>query len=99
MAQNDQALSFNGTDQFVTLGAADALGLRGTDFTVEAWIKIGAARLDGVDLTIIGSDASTQSAGFCLSIKNGRPYFGFSGAETAGNTSLIAGTWLHVAFR
>jgi hypothetical protein len=97
--EGERALLLSGSDQFVSIGTADALGLAGNDFTVEAWIKIQSPRLDGLDFTVLGGDTREKNAGLHLTVRNGRLYFGFYNNDTPGNTVLVPGTWYHVAFR
>lgn len=95
----ERALSFQGTEQYVAIGTAEALGLRGADFTIEAWVNISATRLENNDFTVIGSSTPTTNAGLELSVRNGRPYAGFFNNDTPGNTPLAPNTWYHLAYR
>jgi hypothetical protein len=97
--QQKTALGFNGTDTLVTLGTAEALGLTGRDFTVEAWIKLASPHLDGHDFTVMGGDTATAGQGLQLLVRNGRLFLGFYANDTAGGTLLVPGVWFHVAFR
>lgn len=99
MAQGDSALGFNGQDQYVTVGTAESLGLRGKDFTVEAWIKLQSNRPNGPDHTILGGATPSKNIGLHLVVRRGRLHFGFYGNDTPGSTPLVAGVWYHVAFR
>lgn len=99
MAQPDLVLGLNGQDQYVTVGTAETLGLRGKDFTVEAWIRLQTPRPDGPDHTILGGATPTNKVGLHLVVRKGRLHLGFYGNDTPGNTLLVAGVWYHVAFR
>jgi hypothetical protein len=95
----ESALLLSGSDQFVSIGTVEALGLAGGDFTVEAWIKIQSPRLDGLDMSIVGGGTRAKNGGLHLIVRNGRLHFGFYGNDTPGNTLLVPGAWYHVAFR
>jgi hypothetical protein len=87
-----------GEQQYVTLVAADALGLVGSDFTLEAWIK-PQALLNDADLPIIGVDLPSPSAGLQFSVRNARLYGALNESAAVGNTPFQSDVWYHVAFR
>lgn len=86
-----------GEQQHVTLATIDTLGLAGSDFTLEAWIKPQALRND-VDFPIVGSDLPS-TAGLHLLVRNAQLYGALNGSAIAGNTPIQSDVWYHVAFR
>ncbi len=94
--RNNQALRFDGTDDYVALSTAKVLGLTG-DFTVMAWVKSDA----NSSQTILGTDASGDLQQLQLGLQNGNPYFSFGGSAyaVAETTNVATGEWVHLAFR
>ena len=86
------ALDFDGSNDHVTLRAANALGFQG-DFTASAWI-----RLDNTngDHTILGQNA----AALHLTTRGNKNHFGFWGNDTSGGSQTLSnGQWTHLAWR
>lgn len=97
--RNNQALRFDGVNDFLTLSAdSTSLGLYDSSFTVMAWVK--ADNLSG-ERAILGNDSGGDFANLMLSLENGRPRmaFGGSGSTATAVSALSAGQWHHVAFR
>jgi autotransporter-associated beta strand protein len=89
------ALSFNGSNAYLSTASATALGLNGS-FTASAWIN--AADTSG-DKTIFGTDAASTNIGLHLVIRNGKMHMGFHGNDTPGVQAISANTWYHVTWR
>ncbi|MGI0494679.1 LamG-like jellyroll fold domain-containing protein [Alkalinema pantanalense CENA528] len=89
------ALRFAATD-LIELGSADELGLRDRDFLVEVWVNLPSTV---GDRSLLGTDILKANEGLHLIIRNGKPYFGFFGNDTAGQTVINPNTWYHLAFR
>ena len=97
--RNNQALRFDGVNDFLTLSADSTnLSLYDSSFTVMAWIKAG--NLSG-ERAILGNDGGGDFANLMLSLENGRPRMAFGGSSSTATASsaLSAGQWHHVAFR
>jgi hypothetical protein len=86
---------FDGVDDYVELPRTYTLGILG-DFTVTAWIRPDA--VNG-DRPIVGTDGYGPQQGLQLLVRNGTPYFGFYGDDTAGTRTISTGVWQHVTFR
>ncbi len=90
----DNALHFDGQNDYVTIPDADALDLTGS-YTLECWIRADAFnRLGG----LISKYSSAGSDGYLLRLSDSSPYngLGFDGLET-GPGILQAGYWYHIA--
>ncbi|HBY94258.1 MAG TPA: hypothetical protein DEP84_09895, partial [Chloroflexi bacterium] len=91
------AAQFDGQDDYVTLGKADSLGLFSNSFTVMAWIR-GDQFASG-DHAILGTDKRSNNQGLHLVVRDGKPYMGFYGNDTAGTTELSPNIWYHLTWR
>ncbi len=82
------------------IGTARSLGLSGKSFTVTAWVNLES--FDNIhgqdDHTIIGMDDYGFGVGLHLIIRNGFPYMGFYGNDTASPQPLTLNQWHHIAF-
>ncbi len=94
-----KALHFNASSQEQAV-FGDILDLAGTDFTVEAWVKLET--LPEIAATIL--DKYGNTGGYKLVVDNaGKVNFAvrnpdYSGTWSVGsNTTLTTGTWYHVA--
>jgi hypothetical protein len=87
-----------GGQQSVTLATADALGLIGSDFTLEAWIKPQGLRNDA-DFPIVGDVLAAHPVGLQLLIRNGRLFATLNDSALVGNTPFQSDVWYHVALR
>lgn len=93
-----QALSFDGTDDYVAIAHSNSLALVG-DMTIAVWMKV-------TDFSgyrgILGKTASSVPApyDFYLQISNGLPYLyrgnGTTYAAVAGTVAPATGIWQHV---
>jgi hypothetical protein len=92
-------LTFDGVDDYISLGNATALGFTSQDFTIEAWIKL-ASTTKGMEIFqrhVWNSDGyrlqTTSSGGlsFCTFQS------GASQVSKTSNNTLIIGQWYHVA--
>ncbi|MEM7030805.1 MAG: LamG-like jellyroll fold domain-containing protein [Chloroflexota bacterium] len=94
-----RAVRFDGnTDQAIWLGSAEDLKLTNNSFTAMAWVNLAHIT---EHQTIFGTEARTDRHGLHLTIYNGKPYFGFFGADntTFGSTPLNTNQWYHVTWR
>jgi cell division septum initiation protein DivIVA len=87
-----------GGQQAVALATADALGLVGSDFTLEAWIKPQGLRND-TDFPIAGAALAGSQSGLQLLIRNGRLLAALNDSALVGNTPLQSDVWCHIALR
>lgn len=95
--QMGTGIELNGSNQYVSVAAANTLGLNGS-FTASAWVRPDA--LDG-DRSIFGTDVGADNQGLHFILRNGEPWFGFYNNDTAGgaNNILSVGEWYHLAWR
>ncbi len=91
------AARFDG-DDYLSLGTAEELRLKDRSFTVAAWVN-GDAFGPGRDHTILGTDQAEVNAGLHLMVREDKPYMGFYGNDTPGNTTLSNGEWYHLVWR
>ena len=87
-----------GEQQSVALATADALGLIGSDFALEAWIKPQGLRNDA-DFPIVGAALVASPVGLQLLIRNGRLFATLNDSALVGNTPFQSDVWYHVALR
>ena len=86
------ALDFDGSNDHVTLRAANTLGFQG-NFTASAWIRLDNTNGDN---TILGQNA----AALHLTTRGIKNHFGFWGNDTSGGSqTLSTGQWTHLAWR
>ncbi|MBI2863697.1 MAG: hypothetical protein HYX94_03950, partial [Chloroflexi bacterium] len=85
--------------QYLDLGTATALGLNNSSFTVMLWVNGSGLASTGGDVPLLGIEGSDANKALHLTVRNGKPYMGFYGNDTAGATSLSANQWYHLAFR
>jgi hypothetical protein len=98
------ALNFGGTDEYVTMGAASNLRITG-DLTFECWANIASAPVGAIyTLLDCAYDAETEAANtlYVLYIlQDGtlrtRHESGTGVTQTAVNTTMIFGKWVHIA--
>lgn len=93
--------TFDGVNDGIRIGTTDDLRLVGREFTVEAWVWLGAheASADG-DLALLATRTSrSRNTGLRLGLRQGRVYLGFAENDTAGARRLKAERWYHIAWR
>ncbi|MEQ8604225.1 MAG: LamG-like jellyroll fold domain-containing protein [Marivibrio sp.] len=100
-APGEAALSLDGVDDRVNLGADAALFSGTTSFTLESWIKIDAAAIASKNAQIftLGADAAGERADLRVDQTTGELHFttyGLSPATKSG-VSVADGTWKHIA--
>ncbi|MDJ0898785.1 MAG: hypothetical protein QNJ55_08230, partial [Xenococcus sp. MO_188.B8] len=98
VTDSKNVLKLDGNGDYVTLSAANQLGLTNNSFTAEAWINI-AEFPESSDLTILGIDQTSKNKGLHLVIRRQKPYMGFFSNDTTGKTVLKTGEWYHLAWR
>ncbi|GLF92948.1 LamG domain-containing protein [Streptomyces yaizuensis] len=90
----ETALQFNGTSQYLNMGAAPALKFQGRSYAVEAWVKPRAA---GGPVLARWSGTASQG-GFQLRITNtGQVALDHSGGTLTSLQNIPADTWAHIA--
>jgi len=90
------AYTFNGTNQSVTLGTTDQLGIFNQSFTAAAWIKPTGANLNG-DKSIFGTGVD-NNIGLHLILRNGEPHFGFFNNDSTSGPALNLDQWYFVTW-
>jgi Concanavalin A-like lectin/glucanases superfamily len=90
------ALRFAG-GAWLGLVYAPTLGITLGDFTASAWIRLRAVGRG--DQVILGGRTAKPRRGLHLSIRDGKPYFGFYASDLAGRRKLEAERWTHVSWR
>lgn len=96
------ALTFNGTNQYVDLGSNDTLDLAGTPFTLEAWIKMPAT-IAAQQHTILGKGINNTNIAYRFDVSGTTRRAGIlvgNGISTGGITTLIPipnDEWTHIA--
>jgi hypothetical protein len=91
--------NFNGTSHEMDMGTTNSLDIV-DELTVEGWIKAGATMTDNK----IASRQSSMNQGYKLGVNANKLEFEIRGVNgpilnraVTGGTSLVAGTWYHVA--
>ena len=87
-----------GGQQSMTLATTDVLGLIGSDFTLEAWIKPQGLRNDA-EFPIVGAALGASPVGLQLVIRNGRLFATLNDTALVGNTPFQSDVWYHIALR
>jgi len=99
----NNALYFNGSTSYIIVPDSARLRLAGTDFTVNAWVKLDAYSNDYVS-TIISKRIQGANNGWLFAINGfgdtptytlGSVYYGPGGgdADAAGSTAVGTGNW------
>jgi hypothetical protein len=96
-----RGLMMDGVGDSVDLASTADLGLKGSSFTIEVWIrgnefKAGDYR---TDQAILGNNSLATNNGLHLVVRDRRAYMGFSNNDTSATTILKDNTWYHLAFR
>ncbi|GAB6053355.1 hypothetical protein JCM17960_21750 [Magnetospira thiophila] len=93
--EDNQALTFDGSDDYVTLADPAALSLTGP-LTLEAWV-----RPDVIDNTTQSIVSNLEDGGFGLQLVDGLATFSLSVDGTTysvqSDSALTAGEWVHLA--
>ncbi|MFJ2788009.1 MULTISPECIES: LamG-like jellyroll fold domain-containing protein [unclassified Streptomyces] len=90
----ETALQFNGSSNYLNMGAAPALKFQGRAYAVEAWVKPQAA---GGPVLARWSGAAGQG-GFQLRVTGtGQVALDHSGGTLTSLQNIPAGTWAHIA--
>ncbi len=92
----NQALRFDGQDDYLVLGGANSLGLQESDFTVSVWVK--SADWSG-DHAILGTDEIDPALSLSLGVRNSTPYFKLGNQELLGNSILNPNQWYHLTWK
>ena len=99
LLDNNAAMSFNGTDQYIDLGTPAALNLT-QNMSISAWINTNTIA-SGTRVIICDCNTPPSQSQFCLEINRtaGRISALANGTTVAltGSTTLSINTWYHVA--
>lgn len=97
--QKGTAVEFDGQDDYVELPdwVSESI-LKDESFTIMAWVKGDRFASHG-DHTIMGTDEHSDNKGLHLVVRDGKPYMGFHGNDTTGETELKPDIWYHLTFR
>ncbi len=90
-----QALSLNGSGQYVSTVPVALLGLNGS-FTASAWVNPTATN---GDRTIFGNLNGAPTGGLHLVIRSDRAHLGFYGNDTGGNQIIPTNQWTHITWQ
>jgi hypothetical protein len=95
--KRNYSLAFDGTDDYVSLGAGSTLNITGP-ITVSAWVKGGSfGAANAVVARGTGAGSTTQ---YLLTVESGIPRFYISNGAAiffaTGGTTLTTGTWYHL---
>jgi len=87
---------FDGTDDYFSINDVPGSTFQ-NNFTVEAWVKFNSVN-KGTDNAILGHGAASANNGLHLCERSGKAFFGFYSNDLAGNATLSANEWYHLAF-
>ena len=95
------ALSFDGTDDRITIPNSNELDLNATNFSFAAWIKPTAVTSTRAVIIMNGQN-SVSWENWAVFLNQDKLVFssgsgGGAPAENTGSTSIIAGVWTHIA--
>ena len=83
------------------IGTTAGLGLKEpAGFTIECWFRLRGAIDANVENTILGvgfAEATGDRVGLTISLKGGRPCFGFTGHEIESEAGIATLRWTHLA--
>lgn len=91
------AIALAGSRAHVRLPDTTRLGLAGSSFTVEAWLRL--SELSTVEDPALGSQDLKGSGRFQAGLSRGRALLRLGASETLGATRLQPGVWTHLAWR
>ncbi len=93
--RTNQAVFFDGTNDYLAIGNAGPLKLTENAFTIAVWVK--GSSLENETRTILGTD---NGPGLQVGVANNRPFLNYRNQQlTANNVFLSSETWYHVVFR
>jgi hypothetical protein len=93
---NAQAMSFNGTDQYISAGTSSDLNFERTDtFSISAWINIETLQIGG----IFAKDVFSPLQGYNLFLNNSIRFYiaGTGYIQINGSQTLSTSQWYHIA--
>jgi hypothetical protein len=96
-----RGLMMDGVSDSVDLASTADLGLKGSSFTIEVWIRGNEFNAGDyrTDQAILGNNSLATNNGLHLVVRDRRAYMGFSNNDTSATTILKDNTWYHLAFR
>ena len=84
------------------IGTTAELGLTAASgFTIECWVRLRGAIDIAKENVIVGlayAEAAEEREGLTISLKGGRPRFGFTGHEIEADAGIAGLRWTHLAF-
>lgn len=94
----DWSLSFDGTDDFITVPHNAALSLT-SSFTITMWVKISSSSLDGNDVLLSKFDSNYNYLIYFSSASKPRIYSsGLTPSQLDSPEALATGVWTNVVF-
>ncbi|MBF9221452.1 LamG-like jellyroll fold domain-containing protein [Hymenobacter ruricola] len=91
----NNALAFDGTNDYVNLGTPASLNFGTGDFTVEVWLRNDQPSSVGYTLAL--GTLNLSGTNLWLGAKNGHAALGLSSTDFETNVSIADGRWHHVA--
>lgn len=89
----DNALSFDGTNDYVSLSSVGALQAKSA--SIVAWVKPGGT--SGYRPIVTQYEYSAGDRGYYFCLEDGQPAFYLNSAGGACSTAITSGEWSHVA--
>jgi len=85
-----------------SIGSTAELGLTAAEgFTIECWVRLRGEVSPAVENCILGvgyGEATGDREGLTVSLKGGRPCFGFTGHEIEAEAGIARMRWTHLSF-
>ena len=103
---NDAAMSFNGTDQYIDVGDSDSFsfgnGATDSPFSISAWVNM----IDATNFITIAKDANSGREYVIRTLSDDKLYFylldningGYIGRISSGTVTSNQGTWIHTVY-
>lgn len=91
-----RAVALREPGDFLRLPQRYAERLVNRSFTIRMWVK---PRATAAEQGLLYFGEGAPGKGLHLLIRDGKPYLGFYGNDTAGTVPLVADRWTHLAFR
>ncbi|HWB33879.1 MAG TPA: LamG domain-containing protein [Candidatus Paceibacterota bacterium] len=89
-----QALSFNGSSNYITPGTALAATFQNSSFSVSTWVMFRDTSNSDEALVSIGSSATDQQ--FHMLRRNDKMFMGFFFDDLTGSQTIAANRWYHI---
>ncbi|WP_405199562.1 LamG-like jellyroll fold domain-containing protein [Christiangramia sp. LLG6405-1] len=92
-APNCSKLNFDGVDDYVDAG--NNYSMRGSDFSIEAWVKPNA--ITGINTILSKREVGNDNLGYDLFINDGTPTFRVRSRSVSGTKKINTDRWYHIA--